>query len=439
MLDYARSDTHYLLYVYDNLRNDLIEKSGALRGENHLVDIVLRKSKEEALQRFEWPFYDPVGGLGSNGWYRLLDRTPALFSKEQFAVFKAVHQWRDAIAREEDESLHHVMPKHVMFNIATSMPMDMPSLLGVSHPISRPMRSRAGQLLETVRKVKEAGVDGPEMIDVLLAPETRVEDRLIIGPSSNTQDTSVHVDPDAVARMPENASGELPYRSNSTRLWGSIFGSSLWHAPTSTATTIEGHRFAIPLPQLTAEVFHHGNNRVENANETLDDIRGAPAEHQYQKANETKKPSDDGIFVIKEMGGSRKRRLSDTEDRAHTAALQADDGAGEQTEIRLEDDEAQERARRRARRKAQKKLKKEHAQGLNGASTSQGVVRDDSQPAEPFDYANAESVLHAKRDVNDRGAPKRKVFDPYAKSMDAPKGMRKAKREIAGKSFTFPR
>lgn len=435
MLDYARSDTHYLLFVYDNLRNELIQRSAATKGDDHLVDVVLQKSKEEALQRFEWPFYDPVRGLGSNGWYRLLDRTPALFSKEQFAVFKAVHQWRDAVAREEDESLHHVMPKHVMFSIATSMPMDMPSLLGVSHPISQPMRSRAGQLLEIVKKAKEAGVDGPEMIDVVVAPETRAENSLITGSSSIVQDPSVHVD--AAGSTPNSASGELPYRSNSTRFWGSMFGSSLWHAPTSGATTVQDLRFAIPLPQLTAEVFHCGNNRVATADETSTDDRGAPTEHQYHKATDLTKPRDDGIFVIKDVGGSRKRRLNDTQDGAQTAALQGDDGAAEQTEIRLEDEEAQNRALRKAERKAQKKLKKEQAQGLNGASTSQSDRPDQSLRTEPFDYANAESVLHPKRDFNDHGAPKKKVFDPYAKSMDAPKGMRKTTREVAGKSFTF--
>ena len=138
------------------------------------------------------------------------------------------------------------------------------------------------------------------------------------------------------------------------------------------------------------------------------------------------------------MGGYRKRRLSDTQERADIAPLQGSDGARQHAEIRLEEEETQNKARRKAERKAQKKLKKEQAQGLNGATISPGA-EPDPQTNDAFDYANAESVLHAKRDINDRGAPKKKAFDPYTKSMDAPKGMRKTKREIAGKSFTFPR
>jgi exosome complex exonuclease RRP6 len=55
---------------------------------------------------------------------------------------------------------------------------------------------------------------------------------------------------------------------------------------------------------------------------------------------------------------------------------------------------------------------------------------------EPFDYSKAESVLHGKKPGVGKG-DKKKPFDPYTKSADAPKGMRKAQTERAGKSHTF--
>ncbi|EEP82014.1 conserved hypothetical protein [Uncinocarpus reesii 1704] len=64
MFDYARSDTHYLLYIYDHLRNELIERSTP--GEN-LIDYVQENSKEEALQRYERPVYDTETGQGAGG------------------------------------------------------------------------------------------------------------------------------------------------------------------------------------------------------------------------------------------------------------------------------------------------------------------------------------------------------------------------------------
>lgn len=445
MFDYARSDTHYLLFVYDNIRNELIDRSNAARPDDNLVDMVLKDSKGEALQRYDWPFYDPIRGIGPNGWYKLLSRTPALFSKEQFAVFRAVHQWRDAVAREEDESLHYVMPKHVIYNIATSVPMDMPSLLGVSNPISQPMRLRVGELLDIIKQAKEAGVYGPEMRDVLQPHEAKPEDIVMTESSSTTVQASTTM-VNAAGGVPTRALGKHLLRTDSSRFWGSTFGSSLWQAPKQTVTVHEGLRLAFPLPQLTAEVFKNANSRGVDTSDTLSVDPGARAEHQYQKVRDSKTSSEEGIFVVRQMGGTRKRKISDTEDQAVSGAERdpktsatidgGKDGIGDQPEIRLEDEEAQSRARKKAERKALKKSKKAQAQISNGTATNQGGNRDDYEPAEPFDYANAESVLHAKRDLNDRSTPK-KAFDPYAKSMDAPKGMRKTKREIAGKSFTF--
>ena len=48
MLDYARSDTHFLLYVFDEMRNELIDKSTQA---NDLLEQVLNGSKQYALQR----------------------------------------------------------------------------------------------------------------------------------------------------------------------------------------------------------------------------------------------------------------------------------------------------------------------------------------------------------------------------------------------------
>ena len=157
MFNYARSDTHFLLYIYDNLRNELIEKSDSSQPDGNLIEVVMNNSKEEALQRYERPLYDPQRGLGAMGWYNMLCRTPALFSREQFAVFRAVHQWRDKIARQEDESLHHIMPKHVLYSIAREMPLDMPSLLGCSHPMSNIFQKRKKDLLGVIKNAKMVG------------------------------------------------------------------------------------------------------------------------------------------------------------------------------------------------------------------------------------------------------------------------------------------
>src|ERR1700722_13835618 len=82
MLLYARSDTHFLLYIYDNLRNALLDRAQNLplefsptlptsRDITHtpIYDVLLR-SEETALRLFEKEVYD-VGGSGPGGWDNL--------------------------------------------------------------------------------------------------------------------------------------------------------------------------------------------------------------------------------------------------------------------------------------------------------------------------------------------------------------------------------
>lgn len=112
MLEYARSDTHFLLYIYDNLRNALLDKS-SLPGsssdpDQNLMQAVLARSNETALRTYEKDTYDHEGG-GSGGW----DTMAKKWNKgglmkgsfgEQSRVYRALHAWRDKVGREEDES-----------------------------------------------------------------------------------------------------------------------------------------------------------------------------------------------------------------------------------------------------------------------------------------------------------------------------------------------
>lgn len=69
MFNYARSDTHFLLFIYDHLRNELVEKSGFSSGEGGLIAQVLEKSKKKLFNGTNVPFTtirvdkDPVAGI----------------------------------------------------------------------------------------------------------------------------------------------------------------------------------------------------------------------------------------------------------------------------------------------------------------------------------------------------------------------------------------
>ena len=120
MMMYARSDTHFLLYVYDRLRNALLEESSRPPSPVEGVDVdmtsqrrnpqeamrqVLERSGDTALRMYEREVYDSETGRGA-GWANAARKHlfQGTINEEVGAVFKAVHQWRDQVAREKDES-----------------------------------------------------------------------------------------------------------------------------------------------------------------------------------------------------------------------------------------------------------------------------------------------------------------------------------------------
>jgi exosome complex exonuclease RRP6 len=121
MMHYARTDTHYLLYVYDQLRNALLSMSG---GNQDRIREVLDRSAATALQVYQIEEYNTETGNGVFGWRSLArkffgiktsgPKTEAARNTLMWGhgkvglqvetVFRRVHEWRDRVARELDES-----------------------------------------------------------------------------------------------------------------------------------------------------------------------------------------------------------------------------------------------------------------------------------------------------------------------------------------------
>lgn len=94
MLYYARSDTHFLLFVYDHLRNDLFERGN---GSDTAIRRVLENSMTTALNVYGTHLQDTSAESLARKWNK------ALYGKQKF-IFEAVYAWRDRVSREEDES-----------------------------------------------------------------------------------------------------------------------------------------------------------------------------------------------------------------------------------------------------------------------------------------------------------------------------------------------
>ncbi|KAH8819536.1 ribonuclease H-like domain-containing protein [Xylogone sp. PMI_703] len=421
MFFYARADTHFLLYIYDNMRNELVTKSNPAVPDENRIELVLQKSKETSLLRYDRQLYDEETGKGPGGWYQLLAKSSVLYNYEQFAVFKAVHKWRDDIARADDDNATYVMPNHMLFTIAKIMPVDMFTLLGIIKTASHTVKSRASELLELIQSSKEHAPNVPNVTDIL-RPKGLA--------ATITHRGSI---PRFDHNKPINIVDGGEIRSGRSAFWGAAFGSSIWDASTNTAKSAD-LRLAIPLPELSSEVFATPERLLPDRSRAVD-TSTISAVKETATANPQLTDSDEA-FVIKK-GVKRKNEAVADMGAATTTGNQDSTGEYDISFNEEEELQLQEKAAAKARRKAEKKQLKAQRKLAQEQAKRGGAGEDDDE--EPFDYSKAESVLHGKPNANDneKNTKRKKPFDPYTKSGDAPKGMRRVQTERSGKSHTF--
>ncbi|TGO23718.1 hypothetical protein BPAE_0123g00080 [Botrytis paeoniae] len=455
MFFYARADTHFLLYIFDNLRNELldapdVETPDAEEPVATSMDIVLQKSKETSLLRYERQLYNAESGKGPGGWFSLIYKTPALLSSEQFSVFKAVHAWRDQIARKDDDSINFVMSNSVVINLAKFMPMDMIALLSIIRPISHSVKSRTGELLEVIKAAKENGKDGPKSIDVLRkSPDSAATPKSNTGAKSTSQKLS---------KLDVTPVDKTELTTETSSFWGGAFGSSIWE-PTTTTPDQDSMRLAIPLPQLSEEVF------AETSTPLTDRSRMVIPEAQTPVATPTPSKVKDEPFVLK-RGSKRKSETITDPDEDQKATSDYDISLDYTTSAEVERRRAkvarmeEKRLRKQQKKEAAQELKaaaqerkaeeeeSENQEGEEDAEKSEAEQADEEQgqeeEEEDFDYSKADSVLNSKKDKKDKGGKggkgkkEKKPFDPYQKSSNAEKGMRRVQNgERGGRSATF--
>lgn len=448
MFNYARSDTHFLLYIFDCIRNELVDRSDPSNPEEDRMQRVLQDSKEAALKRYERETYDAKNGSGPGGWYQTLFR--GHLDNVQEAVFKAVHQWRDTTAREEDEGLHYTLPKHQMTNLARQMPTDVNSLLRLCQPTSSIVRARAGDLVSIIRHAKN---NAPIQVDEEERAPSSVAEPMATIPAEPVAETHTPINPQnnafnpkyALANVFESKPAITPeiYAEKST-FWGGAYGSSKWEAIRSAKTGVDGDvRLAIPLPQLTAAVFVTAEEQLDSSVKKAVDP-GARAEHAYIKAADRQMKKEDDIIVVKTLGGAKKRRhekVSDEQNHRQPDATPkemqyVEDSHGETPQGSGEGSE------RGSERKRNKK-ERNRAWGEDGEEDKRGLDTEDDKTFQAFDYSRAPPVLNSHKQQKAGGKDgkqqkqKKTVFDPYTKSGDAPRGMSRSQRERSGKSHTF--
>lgn len=151
---YARADTHFLLYVYDMLRLELLALAPeAVPEPLRVLDApaapplrtVLERSRRLCLLRYAKDVRTPTTFLASA---TRLD--PPLLDAE-LAAYRALFDWRDALARAEDESTGWVLPRAQLLLLARARPTTATELKAVVGHKARGVLAHARAILDLLR------------------------------------------------------------------------------------------------------------------------------------------------------------------------------------------------------------------------------------------------------------------------------------------------
>uniref|UniRef100_A0A7S1Q8J8 HRDC domain-containing protein n=1 Tax=Neobodo designis TaxID=312471 RepID=A0A7S1Q8J8_NEODS len=149
LVSYARQDTHYLLYCYDRLRALLINHagsaaardSGAPMAYGNLLLHVLHDSRRRCLTLYDKPAFDE-----NDTWQRALGKSLGGLNQAQRDVARHVFNWRDRVAREEDESPPAVLHTASVLSLATRLPTTARDVIRLAHPATVSLRREAAAL-----------------------------------------------------------------------------------------------------------------------------------------------------------------------------------------------------------------------------------------------------------------------------------------------------
>ncbi|PWY97977.1 hypothetical protein BCV70DRAFT_202466 [Testicularia cyperi] len=162
MLYYARSDTHTLLYIYDNLRHELMESGGV----NAIKEVFVR-SKEVAMAVYAKEEWD-VEGETREGWRSVWrkwggeaalgteDRVELKDMKKEERLVRALHRWRDGVAREEDESPRYILGATNLMMLASRAPTKPEGVLACIPPNAAALKKRTKELAQLIAAEVEA-------------------------------------------------------------------------------------------------------------------------------------------------------------------------------------------------------------------------------------------------------------------------------------------
>ncbi|NXE10505.1 EXOSX protein, partial [Lophotis ruficrista] len=146
MIQYARDDTHYLLYIYDKVREALWEKGNEQPTQ---LQVVWQRSKDICLKKYIKPIFT------DESYLELYRRQKKHLDTQQLAAFRLLFAWRDKMARQEDESTGYVLPNHMLLKIAEELPKEPQGIIACCNPVPPLVRQQINELYLLIQQARE--------------------------------------------------------------------------------------------------------------------------------------------------------------------------------------------------------------------------------------------------------------------------------------------
>lgn len=124
LIEYARMDTHYLLYIWRQMKIELTKDEQT----QNLVNVF-----ENSRQICGATYNKEV--MTETSHIPLYVRSKKQFNSQQMAALKMLFKWRDSQARALDESTTYLLPNHMLLALAENLPREVQGVTAVCQPM----------------------------------------------------------------------------------------------------------------------------------------------------------------------------------------------------------------------------------------------------------------------------------------------------------------
>lgn len=402
MLAYARSDTHFLLFIYDQLKNKLIDAEK--------LSQVLYDSRQVAKRRFEYTKYRPMANTFSNKvtcpvmafnpkepWGSIVSQYNVPHFKRP--VVEVLYKWRDLMAKKQDESVRYIMPNQLLVSLANlESPVDLNKVLNVSYRISDAVRINAKELANLIEKtLKETEANDWDLVDQWNKQQSEEQD-----------DNSIDV-----ASVANEFDRLL---TNTTQVFET---STLLTKESKAFGNIYHNKALFTLEFRDEKVFKHNFNDV--------------SKKRFEATwKELTAATDLAITIpisdIEDIDEAEEEEDEQSEEDASESTPQASDEAPKisgQAALFNNDKEIDPNELITLRKRNVRPNKKNN-------NNNKKVPQEDQKE---IDYANADKIL--LKDIKKKNDRKRRGFDPYSRDSEGPKPAKRAKAMTSGRTSTY--